>query len=115
MKGIIYYESSFETANEELKKIIDRYNQMHIPVIKCHYKKIGSYAEFENGDIWKVVKANDSAKGFRCNVAYIERCINYDTYRCIIAPEMFDFPYSAMRLWGEGDLHISDEPPLPFR
>ena len=115
MEGIIYYESSFETANEELKKMVDRYNQMRIPVTKCHYKKIGSYAEFENGDIWKVVKANDSARGFRCNVAYIERCINYDVYRCIIAPKMFDFPYSAMRLWGEGDLHISDEPPLPFR
>lgn len=115
MKGIIYYESSFEKANEELKKIVDRYNQMQIPVVKCHYKRIGSYAEFENGDIWKVVKANDSARGFRCNIAYIERCINYDIYRCIIAPKMFDFPYSAMRLWGEGDLHISDEPPLPFR
>lgn len=115
MKGIIYYESSFEKANEELKKIVDRYNQMQIPVIKCHYKRIGSYAEFKNGDTWQVVKANDSARGFRCNVAYIERCINYDIYRCIIAPKMFDFPYSAMRLWGEGDLHISDEPPLPFR
>lgn len=114
MKGIIYYESSFEIANEELKKIIDKYNQSHIPVTKCHYKKIGSYAEFENGDIWKVVKANDSARGCRCNIAYIERCINYDIYRCIIAPKMFDFPYSAIRLWGEGDLHISDEPPLPF-
>lgn len=115
MKGVIYYESSWENGNEQLKEIIKRYNQMNISTIKCHYMKNGSWAEFENGDIWKVVKANDSARGFRCNIAYIERCINYDTYRCIIAPKMFDFPYSAMRLWGEGDLHISDEPPLPFR
>ena len=114
MRGIIYYESSSENANDELKKLVDRYNQMRIPVIKCHYKKIGSYAEFENGDIWQVVKANDSARGYRCNIAYIERSINYDTYRCIIAPKMLDFPYAAMRLWGEGNLHLDFDPPLPF-
>lgn len=114
MKGIIYYESSFEKANEELKKMIDRYNQMHIPVTKCHYKKIGSWAEFENGDTWQVVKANDSARGYRCNVAYIERSVNYNTYCCIIAPKMIDFPFSAIHLWGEGNLHISNEFPLPF-
>ena len=114
MKGIIYYESSFEKANEELKKMVDRYNQKRIPVTKCHYMKNGSYAEFENGDVWKVVKANDGARGFRCNVAYIERCINYDVYRCIIAPKMFDFPFSALHLWGEGNLHLDFDPPLPF-
>lgn len=114
MKGIIYYESSFEKANEELKKMVDRYNQMRIPANKCHYKRIGSYAEFENGDTWKVVKADDSARGYRCNVAYIERSIDYDTYRCIIAPKMIDFPFSALRLWGDGDLHISSEPIMPF-
>lgn len=115
MKGIIYYESNFEKANEELKKIVDKYNRMQISVIRCYYKRIGSYAEFENGDTWQVVKANDSARGNRCNIAYIERSIDYDTYRYIIAPKMLDFPFSAFRLWGEGDLHISDEPPLPFR
>lgn len=114
IKGIIFYESSFEKANEELKKTIDRYNKKRIPVIKCHYKKIGSYAEFENGDVWKVVKANDGARGCRCNIAYIERSIDYNTYRCIIAPKMIDFPFSAFHLWGEGNLHIDCNPPLPF-
>lgn len=114
IKGIIYYESSFEKANEELKKMIDRYNQKRIPVTKCHYKKIGSYAEFENGDTWKVVRANESARGYRCNIAYIERSIGYDTYRCVIAPTMIDFPFSAFHLWGEGNLHLDFNPPLPF-
>ena len=114
IKGIIYYESSFEKANEELKKMVNRYNQKRIPVTKCHYKKIGSYAEFENGDTWQVVRANESARGYRCNIAYIERSIDYDTYRCIIAPKMIDFPVSAFRLWGEGNLHLDFDPPLPF-
>lgn len=114
IKGIIYYESSFEKANEELKKMVDRYNQKRIPVTKCHYKKIGSYAEFENGDTWKVVKANENACGARCNIAYVERSIDYNTYCRRIAPSMIDFPFSAFRLWGEGNLHLDFDPPLPF-
>ena len=114
MKGIIYYESSCEKANEELKKIVDRYNQMHIPVTKCHYKRIGSYVCFWNGDIWQVVRANEHARGYRYNIAYIERSIDYNTYRRIIAPKMIDFPYSGYKLWGEGNLHLNIDPPLPF-
>ena len=95
--------------------MINRYEQMKIKVVKNYCSKYNnSYAEFENGDTWKVVKANDSARGQRCNIAYIERSIDYDTYRCIIAPKMFDSPYTAIHLWGEGDLHISDTPALPF-
>lgn len=114
MKGIIYYESSFEKANEELKKMVDRYNQMHIPVTKCYYKKYGSWAEFENGDIWKVLGVGDRARGYKWNIAYIERSISLDTYRCIIAPAATDFPFAATRLWGEGNLHLDFDPPLPF-
>lgn len=114
IKGIIYYESDFIKANEELKKIVDQYNFMNIPVEQCHYKKIGSYARFENGDTWQVVRANESARGYRCNIAYIERSIDYNTYRCIIAPKMIDFPYSGYRLWGEGNLYLNFDPPLPF-
>ena len=114
MKGIIFYGSSYEKANEELKKIVDRYNRMRIPVIKCHYKRIGSYAKFENGDIWRVLEAKDSARGYRWNIAYIERSINLDAYRCIISPGAFDFPFAAIRLWGEGNLHLDFDPPLPF-
>ena len=46
MKGIIYYESSFEKANEELKKMIDKYNRMQIPVIRCYYKRIGGFVNY---------------------------------------------------------------------
>lgn len=116
MTGIIFYESDFIKANEELKKIVDKYNFMLIPVEQCHYKKSGSYARFENGDTWQVVKATETARGYRCNIAYIERCINRDIYHYIICHSMIDLPYSAIRLWGEGNLHIIDNeiPQLPF-
>ena len=86
--------------------------------IELHHKKIsaisGSTAEFGNGDFWRVCRASDCSRGVRCNVAYIQRSIPYDVYRTIISPVMFDFPFAAIRLWGEGNLHISDEVPLPF-
>ena len=66
MKGIIYYESSFEKANEELKKMVDRYNQMRIPVSKCHYKRIGSYAKFENGDTLSMMYLTKLKAGIHC-------------------------------------------------
>ena len=114
MRGIIYYNSDFINANEKLKTIVNQYNQAQIPVIKCHYKKIGSYAEFENGDIWQVIKANENARGYKWNVAYIERSIDYDIYQCIISPSAVSHPFSAIHLWGEGDLHLINEPPAPF-
>ena len=114
MRCIIYYNSDFINANEQLKSIVDKYNQAQIPVIKCHYKKIGSYAEFANGDIWQVVKANNNARGYKWNIAYIERSVDYNIYRRIIGPAAAHYPFSAIHLWGEGDLHLTNEPPTPF-
>lgn len=114
MKGIIYYNSSWENGNEQLKQIVTNYEHMGIPTTKCHYMQHNSLAKFENGDTWQVLYANDYARGYKCNIAYIERSIDYDIYRCIIAPKMLDFPFSAFRLWGEGNLHLDFDPPLPF-
>lgn len=114
MKGIIFC-TTITDGNKQLQELIEQYNKCHIPIAEvCYSKNINSFVEFKNGDTWKVVKANDSARGYRCNIAYIQRSIDYNVYRTIIAPKMFDFPYAAIRLWGEGDLHISDEVPLPF-
>ena len=114
MKGIIWYNDDYSKGLEQLKTIIDNYERMKIPVTKNHFSKYGAYAVFENGDIWKVAGANDSSRGNRCNISYIERNIDYDVYRTIIAPGMICFPFSAVRFWGEGNLHISDVLPLPF-
>lgn len=114
MKGAIWSMTAAE-GNEMLEKVIENYTRYGI---ELRHKKIsaisGSTAEFGNGDSWRVCKASDCSRGVRCNVAYIQRSIPYDVYRTIISPAMFDFPFAAIRLWGEGNLHISDEVPLPF-
>ena len=114
MKGIIFYGSNFINGNEKLEEIINKYTQMKIGIVKNVYNNYGSCVEFENGDVWKVAKANDMSRGHRCNVAYVERCIDYNTYNCIVRPCVTLLPFSAINLWGNGDLHISSEPIAPF-
>lgn len=99
MKGIIYYKTSFENGNKELKKIVDEYNQMNISTTKCYYSKFGSCAEFENDDVWKVVKANNNARGLACNIAYIERGIEKSIIDTIIKPALKVKPYTAFNFW----------------
>lgn len=116
MKGIIWCTTMAE-GNEMLERIIKNYTQYGRYTIR--HKQIStisgsSRAEFSNGDYWQVCRASDNSRGARCNVAYIQRNISYDVYCTIISPCMFNFPFSAIHLWGEGDLHISDEPSLPF-
>ena len=117
MKGIIYckdYNSIKNQGNSKLKEIIEKYKEMGITstyVIASNK----SYADFSNGDNWRVLKASDQNRAARCNIAYIERNIDYDVYRTAINCSIQDFPYSAIHLWGEGDLHIDNSPELPFR
>lgn len=115
MRGIIYYYSDFEVGINKLKEIVERYNMMNIGTVKCHYKRWNSWAEFDNGDTWEVKYANDSARGYRWNIAYVERCVPYDVFRCVIQPAGTRMPYNAIQLFGEGDLHIDYCIDLPFR
>ena len=113
MRGIIFC-TDIERGNAQLLNLMDKYKLMDIPV-QLKIMKQGYTLECGNDDYWKVHNVNIRTLGSRCNIAYVERNIDYDVYRCCIAPCMTDFPYSATRLWGEGDLHIDDTPELPFR
>ena len=113
MKGIIYC-SEYSKGNEMFLDILNNYEKSHIALITKHIRNIGSFAEFVNGDKWVVVKTGDNARGHRWNIAYIERNISYDIYRTIISPCAMLYPYNAIHLWGEGDLHINNIPSLPF-
>lgn len=87
---------------------------MNIPSIRFIRSNFDSFAEFENGDRWRIIKASDAGRGNRCHISYVERNIDYNLYRCVICPSTSALPYTAISFWGEGDLHVSDIPPLPF-
>lgn len=109
IKGIIWYNSCFENALEQLNRIIQDYEYYACNYINLKTSKFDTCVEFENGDIWRIRKATENSRGYRCNVAYIERSIDYKTYREIVEPRLVEWPISALHLWGEGNLHITDE------
>lgn len=114
MKGIIWYKDDWVKGFEQLEKIIENYQQMNISTKRFARSRFDSFAEFQNGDIWRTKRAGEQNRGQRCNVSYIERNIDYDTYECIISHCTTSFPYNAIRLWGEGNLHLTDAQLLPF-
>ena len=116
MKCVIW-SIDIKEGNLKLEEIIKNYEKCGITVCnKKNHSIVGSLVEFSNGDHWRVCSASDHFRGVRCNVAYIQRSIPYDIYRTVINPCMFDFPFSAIHLWGDGNLHIADEEKikLPF-
>lgn len=112
MRGIIFCKS-IDKGNQQLLDMTERYKLMNIAT-QVKMMKNGFTLECANGDFWSVKSASHHALGARCNIAYIERSIDLDTYNHIIAPCLTSYPYSAVRLWGEGNLHIDDCPMLPF-
>ena len=98
-----------------LKQVVIDYALANIEPSYCNYSKSNAYVTFENGDKWSVLGARHSSRGAASNIAYIERSIDYDTYRTIILPTVKNYPFRAIHLWGEGNLHITDEVQLfPF-
>lgn len=108
MKGVVWC-TTIKDGNEKLEEIIKDYMQCGITIQdKRSSALVGSYVRFSNGDSWQVRRANDSSKGVRCNISYIQRNISYDIYNVIIRTCMFNYPFSAIKLWGEGDLLIAE-------
>lgn len=98
MKGIIYCDK-LETGLQQFKKIIEDYNRINIKCDKPVTTANSARVIFENGDEWIVVKATDGARGYACNVAYIDRMINDDLVEKVIMPTIKAFPYQAYRYY----------------
>lgn len=114
MRGIIWYRDHAQAGINMLKQVILDYARADIEPSYSHFSSNCAWVTFKNGDEWRVAGARDSSRGMACNIAYVERSIDYDTYQTIIFPTMKCKPYTAIRLWGEGNLHLDDSQPLPF-
>ena len=109
MKCVVW-SVNIKEGNSKLEQIIENYTKYGITIRdKKNSSTGGSSVEFSNGDYWRVCGARDNFRGTRCNIAYIQRNIPYDIYRTIISPCILDFPFSAIQLWGEGNLYITDK------
>lgn len=112
MRGIIFCKN-IEDGNKQLLDIAKNYKFIKIDIQLKKLEK-GYSLMCDNGDYWTVASSSSTARGLRCNIAYIQRSIDIDTYYEVIAPCLTSLPYTAIRLFGEGNLRISEQPMPPF-
>ncbi len=90
MIGIVW-GSTQKRAIKELEKIRKDYFSEHINIIRVGR----DFFEAENGDIWRAIAANDSARGYRCNISYIDELISIEIKNGLIAHATSAYPYQA--------------------
>lgn len=98
MKGIVW---SYITDDgiEQLLKIEREYNRMGIETQKKVISTPQSYIIFDNNDIWRVVRASDSGRGYATNISYIDRRIPQNVINTIIKPATKAWPYQAFKFY----------------
>ena len=55
--------------------------------------------QFSNGDKWQTKKASDNARGYKCNISYIDECIGWRTVRNIIGSSTISHPFQAFNYY----------------
>lgn len=107
MTGLIWVASQrhYNDGIEKLKKIISNYEKLNIQLIPP--LKISKYlttAKFNNGDIWQVmIASSNTAKGRRCNIAYIDYDIPDKVIEEVIKPIVTLPPYQGIHYFYIGD------------
>jgi hypothetical protein len=102
MKGIIYCQK-LETGLDQFKKIIEDYNRLGIKGEKPKINTNLAFVDFDNGDRWVVMRANENVRGNVCNIAYIDRMIDEELVETIIMPTIKAAPYQAYKYYNWGN------------
>lgn len=92
MRGIVW-TTDFNIGCEKLKQIIQSYKRLNHFTIELKKTKSEYVAVFGNGDYWRVVRAIEGARGYKCNVSYIDQRISTDFINTIIQPATIAAPW----------------------
>lgn len=99
MKGIVW-GLKLQTAIKKLEQIEYDYNYYSKIKTKIKRKTKWSYEIiFDNGDCWIALKAQESSRGKRCNISYIDTAIKDDIISNIIKPVTTASPYHAIQYY----------------
>ena len=104
MRGIVWAYNT-DDAIAKLLKIEEDYGRLGIKPTNRVIGKSQTYIVFSNGDMWRVVRASDSGRGYAANVSYIDRRISQETINTIIKPATNSWPFQAFKFYC----------PLPYR
>lgn len=93
MNGVVYSPIQ-AIAKVKLQEVIKDYARIGINPIRQGNNN--SFVYFDNGDIWRAVQANDNARGFKWNVAYIDADTDRTILNQVILPCGIRPPYRAI-------------------
>ena len=81
----------------QLEQIESNYLLMGIDSVQKVIGKSNAYITFKNGDSWRVISVNNnSGRGQRFNISYIQYGINEDTINNFIKPATLAQPFNAI-------------------
>lgn len=94
MIGIVWGNTQGK-AIKKLEEIRKDYLLVHLNIVRVGR----DFFETENGDIWRAVTVNDSARGYRCNISYIDELIPIEIRNGLIAHATKAYPYQAIHYY----------------
>lgn len=98
MRGIVWAYNT-DDAIAKLLEIEEDYDRLGIKPTNRVIGKSQTYIVFSNGDMWRVVRASDSGRGYATNVSYIDIRISQDTINTIIKPATKSWPFQAFKFY----------------
>ena len=98
MRGIVWAYNT-DDAIAKLLEIEEDYNRLGIKPTNRVIGKSQTYIVFGNGDMWRVIRASDSGRGYATNVSYIDRRISQETINTIIKPATKSWPFQAFKFY----------------
>lgn len=103
MKGVVF-ATDYLKGKRILEDIIegyDIYNDIHkIDDLVSSNRRV---CRFENGDSWTLITELLSARGYRFNIAYIDRAFGVRNIKEYFLPCLVYKPFSATHYFGEPD------------
>lgn len=103
MRAIIW-GTTFERASKKLDEIEKEYERYRTAkLIKKIKTKNYHILKFDNKDYWIATSARESARGFRCNISYIDSMIPLGFIDTIIKHCTSAGPYQAIKYFYVGD------------
>lgn len=93
MIGIVW-GNTLDRAIKKLEEIKQNYLNYTKEILVQETKDLFTMS---NGDYWKAVKVSTSAKGYKCNISYIDVNIPYQDINTIVIPATTSYPYCGYK------------------
>ena len=98
MTGIIYANTSAQGI-AKLDEMQRNYEQLYPDADKNPRRRRKTAYEAPNGDYWVVALLNTSARGLRCNVAYVPFGVDANTFNVLVMPSITRNPFRAIHYY----------------